>query len=121
MSDMWLRRGDVFWVDFGRRAGHEQEGRRPAIVVQSDLYLALSTVWVIPASTSARADVDFHVPVTVQGRRTLALVEQLTTIDKARRLKSENHLGHLSPEEMAEIDEMMRIFGGLDPTFGARF
>jgi len=121
MSDMWLRRGDVFWVDFARRAGHEQEGRRPAIVVQSDLYLTLSTVWVIPTSTSARADVDFHVPVTVQGRRTLALVEQLTTIDRARRLKPENHLGHLPAEEMAEIDDMLRIFGGLDPTFGVGF
>ncbi|MBS1251727.1 MAG: putative toxinA [Anaerolineales bacterium] len=121
MGEQWLRRGDVFRVNFGRHTGHEQEGLRPAIIVQSNLYLALSTVWVIPTSTSARGDVDFHVPVTVQGQRTLALIEQLTTIDKIRRLKPTNYLDHLAVDEMEEIDEMMRIFGGLDPMFGVGF
>jgi len=116
-----VRRGDVFAVNFGTRTGHEQEGLRPAIVVQSDLYGDLSTLWVIPTSTSAYPDVDFHVPVTIRGQRTLALIEQLTTIDKTRRIKPENYLGHLTAEEMEEISDMMRIFGGLDPTYGLRF
>ena len=33
---MFVRRGDVFNVNFGRRVGHEEEGLRPAIVVQAD-------------------------------------------------------------------------------------
>jgi mRNA-degrading endonuclease toxin of MazEF toxin-antitoxin module len=118
---MFVRRGDVFNVNFGRRVGHEEEGLRPAIVVQADLYCTLSTLWVIPTSTSARPDIEFHVPVTVRGQRTFALIEQLTTVDKARRIRPERYLDHLSSEEMEEIDEMMRIFGGLDPTFGVRF
>jgi mRNA interferase MazF len=118
---MQIRRGDVFLVSFGSRTGHEQAGQRPAIVVQADLYCVLSTLWVIPTSTSARPDIEFHVPVTIQGRRTYALVEQLTTIDKARRIKPERYLEHLSADDMEEIDEIMRIFGGLDPHFGLRF
>jgi mRNA interferase MazF len=118
---MQVRRGDVFLVNLGTRIGHEQAGQRPAIVVQADLYCALSTLWVIPTSTSARPDIEFHVPITVQGRRTYALVEQLTAVDKARRIKPEKYLGHLSADDMEEIDEMMRIFGGLDPHFGLRF
>jgi mRNA interferase MazF len=118
---MLVRRGDVFLVSFGKRTGHEQAGRRPAVVVQADLYCALSTLWVIPTSTSARRDIEFHIPVMIQGRRTLALVEQLATVDKTRRIKPENYLGHLSVDEMEEIDEMMRIFGGLDPYLGVRF
>lgn len=113
-----VRRGDVFNVNFGTRKGREQEGLRPAIVVQADLYSALSTLWVLPTSTKARPDIDFHVPVMIQGRRTYALVEQLTTIDKAKRIKPENYLGTLTPQEMARIDQMMRIFGGLDPDLG---
>jgi len=115
-----IRRGDVYNVNFGARAGHEQEGLRPAIVVQADLYCELSTLWVIPTSTSARPDIEFHVPVTIRGKTTYALVEQLTTIDRERRIKPGNYLGHLSPDEMEAIDEMMRIFGGLDPHFGIR-
>lgn len=118
---MNIRRGDVFNVNFGSRKGHEQEGLRPAIVVQNTIYCELSTLWVIPASTKARSDIDFHVPVTIQGRRTYALIEQLTTVDKERRIKPDNYLGHLSDDEMEVIDDMMRIFGGLDPTYGFRF
>ena len=118
---MQIRRGDVFLVSFGKRTGHEQEGQRPAIVVQADLYCVLSTLWVTPTSTRARPDIEFHVPVEVQGQRTIALIEQLTTVDKHRRIKPEKYLGHLSIDEMEEIDEMMRIFGGLDPNFGLHF
>jgi mRNA interferase MazF len=118
---MNIRRGDVFNVNFGSRKGHEQEGLRPAIVVQNTFYCELSTLWVIPTSTSARSDIDFHVPVIIQGRRTYVLIEQLTTIDKERRIKPGNYLGHLSDEEMEAIDEMMRIFGGLDATYGFPF
>jgi len=73
---MNIRRGDVFNINFGSHRGHEQEGLRPTIIVQGDLYCELSTLWVIPTSTRARPDADFHVPVTILGR-TYALVEQL--------------------------------------------
>jgi mRNA-degrading endonuclease toxin of MazEF toxin-antitoxin module len=118
---MNIRRGDVFNINFGSRRGREQEGLRPAIVVQSDIYCELSTLWVIPTSTRARFDADFHVPVTISGRRTYTLIEQLTTVDKERRIKPDNYLCHLAEYEMEPIDEMMRIFGGLDPTYGIRF
>ena len=31
-------RGDVVWIDFDPQAGHEQSGRRPAIVLSPALY-----------------------------------------------------------------------------------
>ncbi|HIE29666.1 TPA: type II toxin-antitoxin system PemK/MazF family toxin [Candidatus Poribacteria bacterium] len=99
---------------------HEQEGLRPAIIVQNNLYCELSTLWVIPTSTRAKHDVDFRVPVTILGRRTYALIEQLTTVDKQRRVKPDNYLCHLSEDEIEPIDEMMRIFGGLDSNYGFR-
>lgn len=32
------RRGDVVWIDLNPQAGHEQSGRRPAIVLSPEIY-----------------------------------------------------------------------------------
>jgi mRNA interferase MazF len=32
------RRGDLIWLDFTPQAGHEQSGRRPALVISHDEY-----------------------------------------------------------------------------------
>jgi len=34
------KRGDLCWADFDPRLGHEQGGRRPALILSSDLYNA---------------------------------------------------------------------------------
>jgi len=110
-----IQRGAVFNINFSPRRGHEQEGLRQAIVVQADIYCPLSTILVIPTSTSAHKKIDFHVPVTIQGTHTYALIEQLTAVDKSRRVKEANYLGMLSMQEIERIDDMLRIFVGLDP------
>jgi len=33
-----LRRGDLVWLDFMPQAGHEQSGRRPAIILSPESY-----------------------------------------------------------------------------------
>ena len=104
-----------FNINFSPKRGHEQEGLRPAIVIQADIYCPLSTILVIPTSTHAYKEIDFHVPVTVQGIRTYALIEQLTAVDKSRRIKEGNYLGILTVQEMTMIDDMLRIFVGLAP------
>lgn len=39
MSQMYVPdRGDVVWLDFNPQAGHEQAGRRPALVVSPSAY-----------------------------------------------------------------------------------
>ena len=48
--------GDIHWVDFPQANGREQQGRRPAIVMQDDGYAgSLPTTMVIPLSTAKRA------------------------------------------------------------------
>jgi mRNA interferase MazF len=46
-------RGDIVWIDFDPQAGHEQAGRRPALVVS-------------PAGYNARARLALFCPVTRQ-------------------------------------------------------
>ncbi|NLO20048.1 MAG: endoribonuclease MazF [Ignavibacteria bacterium] len=37
-SDYCPERGDVLWLDFDPQSGHEQKGRRPAIVLSPKIY-----------------------------------------------------------------------------------
>ena len=53
---MSARRGEVWLVDFGEPVGREQSGRRPAVVVSSDLLneSAAGVIVVIPVTTAYR-------------------------------------------------------------------
>lgn len=36
------RQGDIIWLNFDPQAGHEQKGRRPAVVVSNDTFNAFT-------------------------------------------------------------------------------
>jgi mRNA interferase MazF len=98
-------RGEVFRLRAPRDArGHEQSGRRFAVVVQSDL-LPLSTWLVSPTSTSARA-ATFRPEVEIDGRVTRVLAEQTAAVDPQR---LEASVGRLSFEEVRRVDAALRL------------
>ncbi|MGW1726259.1 type II toxin-antitoxin system PemK/MazF family toxin [Streptomyces sp. NPDC002306] len=75
-------RGAVYEFNFGKptdKRGHEQIGRRYAIVVAHP-YAGWSTALVVPTSTSAQSAI-FRPAVVVDGIETLALVDQLRAVD----------------------------------------
>jgi mRNA interferase MazF len=37
------KRGDIIWLDFDPQSGHEQQGRRPALVVSNNTFNKLQT------------------------------------------------------------------------------
>lgn len=45
-------RGDVAWINFDPQAGHEQAGRRPALVLSPAIYNAPSTLAIVCPITS---------------------------------------------------------------------
>lgn len=103
-----MRRGDVYQLRPPQRAGHEQQGRRFGVVVQSDALLPRSVVLLAPTSRSARA-ASFRPEVVIDGETTRVLVEQVGAVDVNR---LGDHVGLASPEEMWGIDEsLMTVFG----------
>ena len=101
-----MRRGDVFHLAAPRKLrGQEQRGGRYAVVVQADELLALSTVIVAPTSTRA-LPASFRPEVTIRGRRTRVLVEQLGAVDPARLGRA---AGRLSSLELASVDEALGV------------
>jgi mRNA interferase MazF len=105
-----VNRGDVYRLRPARDSrGREQAGERYAIVVQADEFAALSTVVVVPTSSSALA-ASFRPVVEVRGVRTRALVEQMRAVD-TRRLG--RRAGRLTPAELQDVGSALRLVLGL--------
>ncbi|MHB1486101.1 MAG: type II toxin-antitoxin system PemK/MazF family toxin [Acidimicrobiales bacterium] len=97
-------RGDIHHLLTPRgRKGHEQDGQRYAVVLQSD-DLPLSTVVVAPTSTSCRPAA-FRPEITFGGMRTYVMVDQLAAVDWSR-------LGHpVSRVGVESLQDLDRAIG----------
>jgi mRNA interferase MazF len=102
-------RGDVYRLRAPRGTqGHEQQGARYAVVVQSD-HLPLST-WLVAPTSTGRRQASFRPEIVVNGERTRILVEQTSAVDPETRLG--DFAGRLTSDEMAAVDEaLMDVLG----------
>ena len=96
-------RGEVYRLP-ARGTGHEQRGRRYAVVLQPE-WLSLSTWIVAFTSTSARAT-SFRPGVVIDDQVTLVMCDQIATVD-LRRLTE--HVGFLTYEEMQRVDDALTL------------
>lgn len=78
-------RGDVWWVDLDPTRGSEIRKTRPCLVLTANALNRLRrTVVVVPYSTAASAHPPISVPVTCEGTRAVAIVDQIRAISKER-------------------------------------
>ena len=98
-----MLRGDVYELRPLRSGGHEQHGRRYAVIVQANELLPRSVVLVAPTSTSARA-ASFRPKIDLLGDATRVLVEQVGALDTGRLGEL---VDHVSPEQQWGIDEAL--------------
>ncbi len=83
------RKGDFIAATFDPQSGHEQRGRRPALVVSNDLFTKATGLCIACPITSTRRDYPFHVTIPEgQGVTGVVMVEQVRSIDfRSRNLK----------------------------------
>ena len=74
-------RGDVVWVTFDPTRGHEQRGRRPALIVSPRAYNAASGLAIVCPITSQIKGYPFEVSVTIQKKQSAVLVDQARSLD----------------------------------------
>ena len=104
-----MHRGDIFTLRLPKGMGHEQQGRRFGVVVQSDAFLPRSVVLVAPTSTSAKP-ASFRPEIQIGGTSTRVLVEQVGAVDVNR---LSDLVGHLTPEEQWGVDAALLTVLGL--------
>lgn len=56
-----MKQGDIFFLDFEPGAGHEQKGRRPAIVVSNHLFNQFSGLAMVCPITSTVKNHPLHI------------------------------------------------------------
>jgi mRNA interferase MazF len=75
-------KGDYIAVTFDPQHGHEQTGRRPALVVSNDLFNKHTGLAIVCPITSTRRDFPFHIAVEDETLLTgFIMVEQVKSID----------------------------------------
>ena len=87
-------RGDVVWINFDPQAGHEQKGRRPALIISHRDYNAQSGLALCCPITSRIKGYPFETPVTPgYGIHGVVLCDQVRNVDwrLARRISSHRH------------------------------
>lgn len=107
-----VRRGAVAWADLDPVRGRERAGRRPVLVIASDLFLeqADTLAVILPATTVDRGwpnHVRLRGPDLELARPTFAMTEQPRTITRERLREV---VGVVDAETMREVDMWLRDF-----------
>jgi mRNA interferase MazF len=82
-------KGDFITVSFDPQSGHEQKGRRPALVISNTLFNERTGLAIVCPVTGTPREFPFHVAVgDVPGMSGFIMVEQVKLIDfRARKVK----------------------------------
>jgi len=81
--------GDIVALTFDPQSGHEQKGRRPAIIVSNKVFNQhLGLAYACPITKNTKRDFPFHVKVDSKQITGFIMVEQMKSIDyKSRKIK----------------------------------
>lgn len=114
-----MQRGEIYWVDFEPKKGHEQGGKRPALIIQNDLGNRFSPTTIVAILTRTVPDPLYPFMVIIEPAdsglpdRGVVNCAQLRTIctepGSLRLLPPRGEVdlrpvGRLGSEKMAEVD-----------------
>ncbi len=86
MSSYIPQKGDFVTVTFDPQSGHEQKGRRPALVISNTLFNQHTGLAMVCPITNTARNVPFHVKVPEQSSLTgYIMVEQIKSVDYTSR------------------------------------
>lgn len=101
--------GEIVWVNFTPRAGHEQAGHRPALVLSPAAYNGKTSLMICCPLTTQIKNYPFE--VFIGGTPPSAvLADQVKSLDWRRR--NAKRKGRVSPEQLAEVRAKIRALIG---------
>ncbi len=101
--------GDIIYMNFTPQAGHEQRGRRPALVVSNFTYNKTTQMALVCPITNTNRSFPLHVPLDLRTKTTgYIMCEQVKALDIAIRDAS---FEEKAPENI--IQEVFDILYGI--------
>jgi len=102
MPEYVPRKGDFVAVSFDPQSGHEQKGRRPALVVSNDLFNRHTGLAIVCPITTTHRNFPFHVALASEKNVTgFVMVEQVKSVDfRARKARC---IGRASDQLLSEV------------------
>jgi mRNA interferase MazF len=113
------RRGEIWDVNWSPGRGAEQQGTRPALIIQNDRGNASSNypLTIVASMSRTERELPLHVRITPNAENGLTdytdvKCEQVMTIEKSRLLRRR---GSISNEELARVDNALKLSLSLLP------
>ena len=107
------RRGEIWDVNWSPGRGAEQQGTRPALIIQNDRGNASSNypLTIVASMSRTERELPLHVRITPSAENGLTdytdvKCEQVMTIEKSRLLRRR---GFISNEELARVDNALKL------------
>ncbi len=91
--------GDIVWLDFSPQSGHEQAGRRPAVVLSPAAYNRFGLMLCCPMTTKMKG-YPFEVPIA-SDRGGVVLADQVKSLDW--KVRNAQRKGAVSAIELSRI------------------
>lgn len=107
-----MKRGEVWWVEFDPAVGIEIRKTRPAVIVSNDAANRhTARVQVIPLSSNVERIYPSETVITLAGKKSKIMADQIMTADKLR-LKA--MLGKLNQADMRAVETVIKIQLGME-------
>ena len=106
-----MQRGEVWWIDFDPSIGSEIRKTRPAIIVSNDVANRnLARIMAMPMTSNTTRTYPGEAVVTIAGRSSKAMADQIMAADKTR---VKTRIGALSRADMIAVEDAIRLHFGL--------
>jgi len=106
-GDYVPERGDIVWMDFTAQAGHEQRGRRPALVISHKLYNEKVGLGIFCPITSRTKNYPFEVVVSLDKIKGSILCDQLKNLDW--RVRNIEFIEKIDSERMKSVVDRIEV------------
>jgi mRNA interferase MazF len=100
-------RGDIVWLDFTPQTGHEQHGKRPAIVLSPQTYNKKTGLALFCPITSKQKGYPFEVEMNTEKIIGVALSDQIKSLDWKQR--GAEFIVKASEDEINEIIKKLSV------------
>lgn len=106
---MTFKQGDIIFLDFNPQLGHEQSGRRPAIVVSNDDFNKFTGLTMVCPITSTKRGFPAHVELDSRTKtQGVIMCEQVKALDLSKR--SSYFLEKSPPDIIGDVVDIIFSF-----------